>query len=161
MHPVARATSGFRHSIASRRGLFPIAIFVIALAVVPTPATAQSFGKGMLSAEVVGGTGALAIDEGTAKFSSPLVAPQRNVDATGRLCLDVHPGSERQTINTLIYNHILLLENHCNKEIRIRACYYKTDTCQEITVHGDSRQRYVFGVFTEQNFRFSFREYVN
>jgi hypothetical protein len=161
VHPAVRATSEFRQSIASARGPFPIAFLVIALAIVPTPATAQIFGKGILSAEVVGGTGALAIDEGKAKFASPLVAPQRNVDATGQLCLNVHPGSEPQTINTMIYNHILLLDNHCTKDIRIRACYYKTDSCQEITVHGNNRQRYVFGVFTEQNFRFSFREYVN
>ena len=143
------------------RGLLSIASFVLASAIAP-PATAQAFlGKGMLSAEVVGGTGALAIDEGTAKFSSPLVAPQRNVDATGRPCLDVRPGSEPQTINKMIYNHILVLENHCTKEIRIRACYFKTDSCQEITVRGNNRQRYVFGVFTTPDFRFSYREYVN
>ena len=118
-------------------------------------------GRGILSAEVVGGTGGLALDEDHAKFVSPLVAPQRNTGPTGRLCLNVYPATERQTINTMIYNHILLLDNHCTKEIRIRACYYKTDTCRDIAVHGNNRQRYVFGVFTAANFRFSFREYVN
>jgi hypothetical protein len=160
--PLVRTTSGFRPSIASARGLFRIAGFVIVAAVVPTPATAQAFlSKGILSAEVVGGTGGLAIDEGQAKFSSPLVAPQGNTDPTGRPCLNVHASAEKQTINTMIYNHILLLDNHCTKEVRIRACYYKTDSCQEITVHGNNRQRYVFGVFTTPDFRFSYREYIN
>jgi hypothetical protein len=158
--PVVRGKSGLKPSIAPTRGLFPIVFFVIALAIVPTPATAQTLGKGILSAEVIGGTGGLAIDEDQAKFSSPLVAPQRNTDPMGRPCLNVHASSEKQTINTMIYNHMLLLDNHCTKEIRIRACYYKTDSCQEIALPSNNRQRYVFGVFTTPDFRFSFREYV-
>jgi hypothetical protein len=114
-----------------------------------------------ISAEVIGGTGGLAIDEGGTKFSSPLVAQRPNTDATGRPCLNVHASAEKQTINTMIYNHILLLDNVCTKEIRLRACYYKSDSCQEITVRGNNRQRYVFGVFTTPDFRFSYREYVN
>jgi len=161
VRPLVQTRSGFRLLIASMRGLLSIASFVLASAIAP-PATAQAFlGKGILSAEVVGSTGGLAIDDGEAKFPSPLVAPQRNTDPTGRPCLAVHASSEKQSINTMIYNHILLLDNQCTKEIRIRACYYKTDSCQEIAVRGNNRQRYVFGVFTTPDFRFSYREYVN
>jgi hypothetical protein len=160
--PAVQTRSGLRLLISTARGLWPIVCFVLASTIAPPPATAQGFlGKGMLSAEVIGGTAGLAIDEGETKFSSPLVAQRPNTDATGRPCLNVHASAEKQTINTMIYNHILLLDNVCTKEIRLRACYYKTDSCQEITVRGNNRQRYVFGVFTTPDFRFSYREYVN
>jgi hypothetical protein len=160
--PAVQTRSGLRLLISTARGLWPIVCFVLASTIAPPPATAQGFlGKGMLSAEVIGGTAGLAIDEGETKFSSPLVAQRPNTDVTGKPCLNVHASAEKQTINNLIFNHVLLLDNHCTKEIRIRACYYKTDSCQEITVHGNDRQRYVFGVFTTPGFRFSYREYVN
>jgi hypothetical protein len=157
---VQQTRSGLRLLISPTRGLWLTVCFVLASAIAPPRATAQAFlGKGILSAEVIGGT--VAIDEDETKFSSPLVAQRPNTDATGRPCLNVHASSEKQTINTMIYNHILLLDNHCTKEVRIRACYYKTDSCQEITMHGNNRQRYVFGVFTTPDFRFSYREYIN
>jgi hypothetical protein len=159
---VVQTRSGLRLLISPTRGLWPTVCFVLASAIAPPPAAAQGFlGKGMLSSEVFGGTGGAAIDEGETKFSSPLVAQRPNTDATGKPCLNVHASAEKQTINAMIYNHLLLLDNHCTKEIRIRACYYKTDSCQEIAVHANNRQRYVFGVFTTPDFRFSYREYVN
>jgi hypothetical protein len=129
----------------------------------PTPAIAQAlFGAGVLSSrEVTGGSGGLAVGVDRTQISSALVGSQRNVDPAGNPCLNVYARSEQQTINKLIYNHILLLDNHCSKTIRIRACYYKTDSCQEISASGYKRQTQVFGVFTTPDFRFAFREYLN
>lgn len=136
--------------------------FLVAAITAPTSAIGQtSFGPGIFSAEVVGGTGGLAVDENHNKSPSPLVAAHRNVDTNGSVCLHVFAGTEPQTINKMIYNHILVLDNHCLKEIKIRACYYKTDSCQKISAPANKRQRYVFGVFTEKDFRFSYREFVN
>jgi hypothetical protein len=159
----ARTTLGFISPIASIPGSFAIVVFVIATMAAPLPAIAQAiFGAGVLSSrEVVGGTGGLAVGEDRTQISSPLVGNQRNMDPANQPCLNVHAISERQTINAMIYNHILLLDNHCSKEIKIRACYYKTDSCQEIAIGANKRQRYVFGVFTASDFRFAFREYVN
>jgi hypothetical protein len=143
--------------------LFAIAASTTAMTTVSLPATAQAvFGAGVLSSrEVIGGTSGLAFGDERTQMSSPLVGQQRNTDPTGKLCLSVHASSEKQTINKMIYNHILLLDNHCSKQIKIRACYYKTDSCQEIAVSGNMRRRYVFGVLTTPDFRFAFREYVN
>jgi hypothetical protein len=155
---IARIKPGHTQSIALTAALLATAALVIG---VPAPSVAQAvLGNGILSSEVVGGTGGLVIDQAPARFSSPLVAAQRNMNATGQLCLNVYPSTERQIINATIYNHILILDNHCAREIKIRACYYKTDSCQEITATGNKRQRYVFGVFTTPDFRFSYREYV-
>jgi hypothetical protein len=143
-------------------GIFAVAGVLVATMAVPTSAIGQAiFGPGILSAEVVGGTGGLAVDEDHNKISNPLIAARRNVDATGSACLHVYASTESQTINKMIYNHILVLDNHCLKEIKIRACYYRTDGCQKISAPANKRQRYVFGVFTEKDFRFGYREYVN
>ena len=160
---MAQTKFGFISSIALTASLFGNVAFMIATMATPTPAVAQAlFGAGVLSSrEVVGGTGGLAMGEDRTQISSPLIGLQRNTDPTGSPCLNVYARSEQQTINKMIYNHILLLDNHCSKEIRIRACYYKTDSCQEISVSGYKRQNHVFGVFTAPNFRFAFREYVN
>jgi hypothetical protein len=157
----AMARTIFGPSTEWTPSLLAVAGLAISATMVPTPVIAQALlGTGALSAEVIGGTGGLVIDEEHARFSSPLVAPQRNIDATGQRCLSVRPASEQQTINTMIYNHILVLDNHCAQDIKIRACYYKTSSCQEIAASGHKRQRYVFGVFTAKDFRFSYREYV-
>jgi hypothetical protein len=127
---------------------------------VPTFAIAQSLGPATLSIEVVGGTPHMPITEDPNKISSNLYGP-RNTDSTGKPCLNVFAGSEKQIINPAIFNHLLLLDNHCSKAIKIKACYYRTDSCQETTAPPYKRQRYVFGIFTTPDFRFSFREYSN
>jgi hypothetical protein len=129
----------------------------------PKKADAQAlYGAGVLSSrEVVGGTGRLASGEDQTQVSSPLVGPARNTDPAGKPCLNVYASTEPQKINTMIFNHILLLDNHCSKAVKIRACYYKTDSCQEISASGYKRQTHVFGVSTAPDFRFAFREYLN
>lgn len=112
------------------------------------------------SREVVVGTGGLALGQDRTQISSPLAGNQRNVDPTGKPCLSVSAHAEPQKINNRIYDHILYMENNCSKEIKIRACYYKTDTCQDISVSGYKKQMHVFGVFTTPDFRCAYREYV-
>ncbi|MCP3472152.1 hypothetical protein NLM33_17705 [Bradyrhizobium sp. CCGUVB1N3] len=124
------------------------------------PADAQSLSGSLLSGEIIGGTLGERVDA-PANPPSGILQGSRNLDAVGKPCLNVLAGSEPQLINKAIYNHLLLLDNHCSKSIKIKACYYRTDSCQEITAPPYKRQRYVFGVFTTQNFRFSFREYSN
>lgn len=147
--------------IALMPSWFTIVVFMGAA--VPLPAVAQAiFGAGVLSSrEVVGGTGGLAMGEDRTQMPSALVSSQRNTDPAGQPCLTVNAGSEQQIINKMIYNHILLLNNHCSKEIKIRACYYKTDSCQELSVPAYKRVSHVFGVFTTRDFRYAFREYLN
>ena len=85
---------------------------------------------------------------------------QRQKDSVGKPCLSVAPMAQKQVINPNIYNHILLLDNNCGQEIRILACYYKTDSCKTLSIGGYKRQQQLLGVFPAADFRFSFREYV-
>jgi hypothetical protein len=128
----------------------------------PKPALGQTGLGGAVpsSREVIIGTGGLAVGRERTQLSSPLAGGQRNVDPSGKPCLNVYARAEQQKINKLIYNHILLLDNNCSKEIKIRACYYKTDTCEDIAVGGYKKQTHVFGVFTTSDFRCAYREYI-
>ena len=113
---------------------------------------AIAIGQGLgqrLSVEVVGGT----LDmPANASKSSPAVggiifAP-RHLEPSGRPCLTVNPIAQRQSINKSIFDQILLLDNRCGKEIRIRVCYYKTDSCKTMAVGGYKRQQQILALFT-------------
>lgn len=131
-----------------------------AMLALSSPANAQSLGGSLLSGEIVGGTGGLRVDEPSNPMSGVLHG-SRNLDAVGKPCLNVGARSEQQLINHAIFNHILTLDNHCSKAIKIKACYYKTDSCQEIVAPPYKRTRHIFGVFTAVDFRYAFREYSN
>lgn len=130
------------------------------LVVLSPPADAQSLSGSLLSGEIIGGTAGLHI-EGPSNPASGLLQGSRNLDVMGKPCLSVAAKSESQIINSSIYNHVLVLDNHCAKQIKIKACYYKTDSCQEMTAPPYKRERHIFGVFTAKNFRYAFREYSN
>ncbi|SRR6266702_1359047 len=134
--------------------------FCCALLAVALPADAQNLGGSLLSGETVGGTFGLHVDQPSNQTPSVLQG-SRNLDVVGKPCLNVTARSEQQLINKAIYNHILMLDNHCSKQIKIKACYYKTDSCHDIAAPPYKRDRHIFGVFTTKDFRFAFREYSN
>lgn len=128
--------------------------------------SAPAFGQASLasqplSEEVIGGNGKFATDAPATPQKSFAIVRQRNLDPTSRPCLLVSPNVERQTLNKNIFNHILILDNHCGKQIRIRACYYKTTSCSEMSVGGYKRQQHILGIFPYADFQYSYREYVN
>lgn len=114
-----------------------------------------------LSDETVGGSGKFATSFPLTQPKSFTVSRPRSVDPTGKPCLVVSPMSESQAVNKHVFNHILILDNRCAKEIRIRACYYKTDSCTTMSVGGYRRQQQILGIFSYSDFQYSYREYVN
>lgn len=114
-----------------------------------------------LSVETVGGGGKFAASSPLTRPNGFTVTRPRITDPTGKPCLAVTSASESQALNKNVFNHILILDNHCGKEIRIRACYYKTDSCTTMSVGGYRRQQHTLGIFSYPDFQYSFREYVN
>lgn len=138
------------------------AILLGVLCLGSAPALGQaSLASQPLSEEVIGGNGKFATDAASTPQKSFTIVRQRNLDPTSRPCLLVSPYIEKQTLNKNIFNHILILDNHCGKAIRIRACYYKTTSCSEMSVGGYKRQQHVLGIFPYTDFQYSYREYVN
>jgi hypothetical protein len=113
-----------------------------------------------LSVEVRSSTRGLDNDSAGIPPFSPLAGAKRNLDVAGKPCIDVFARSDKQIINSSIYNQILTVSNHCSMQIKIRACYYKSERCMELTADPNMRREHVFGVDTSPEFRFSFREYV-
>ena len=136
--------------------LFTIAGFVYLL----TTASAQSQVQIGLSIEVFGSSDGSKAQEDPSKRLGPLYGLPRHLDPSGQPCLNVSAGSERQAINRMIYDQLLLLDNHCYQEIKIRACYDGRSDCQDILAPSNKRVRHVFGVFVTPTFHFTFREYV-
>lgn len=114
-----------------------------------------------LSDETVGGSGKFAVNSPLTQPKGFTVSRPRSLDPTGKPCLVVSPMAESQALNKNVFNHILILDNRCGKEIRIRACYYKTDSCTTMSVGGYRRQQHILGIFSYSDFQYSFREYVN
>ena len=124
------------------------------------PASAQaSLASQPQSEEVVGGNGKF--DGSSTPQKNFMIVRRRNLDLSGKPCLVVSTIARSQALNKNIFNHILILDNHCGKEIRIRACYYKTTSCSDMSVGGYKRQQHVLGIFPYFDFQYSYREYVN
>ncbi|QOG22153.1 MULTISPECIES: hypothetical protein [Bradyrhizobium] len=138
-------------------------VFVLGtICVVGGPAFGQaSLANQPLSDETVGGSGKFATSSPLTQPKSFTVSRPRALDPTGKPCLTVSSTSESQTLNKNVFNHILILDNHCGKQIRIRACYYKTDSCTTMSVGGYRRQQHILGIFSYSDFQYSFREYAN
>lgn len=114
-----------------------------------------------LSVEVSGGTHGAA--EKLAEQPKFNLALERAVhlDLARQPCLLVSPIAQPQLVNSKIYDHILLLDNHCATEIKIRACYYGSSNCKEMSVGGYRREQKMLGVDPSTDFRFSYREYLD
>ncbi len=114
-----------------------------------------------LSRETVGGTLGVGSDESNATKLTTDLAPSRHVKASNKPCLAVSALYQKQTLNSTLYDHILILDNQCSQPIKIRACYYKSSSCTVMRVEGYKRQQHNLGVSVTADFRFSFREYLN
>lgn len=146
--------------IVVRNYLFATLLGVSCLGSVPALGQA-SLASQPLSEEVVGGNGKFATGGPAMPQKSFTIVRQRNLDPTGKPCLGVSTVAQSQALNKNIFDHILILDNHCGKEIRIRACYYKTTSCSDMSVGGYKRQQHVLGIFSYSDFQYSYREYVN
>jgi hypothetical protein len=139
-------------------------LFVFAVACgnlsVVYPAWSQNALLGSLSTEVVGGTSGTG-DKLTEvpKFSQGF-APRVHLDLSGNPCLLVSPLVNAQIVSRNIYDHILLLDNHCSKEIKLRACYLGSENCKMMSIGAYKRGQQTLGVFPSREFRYSYREYI-
>ncbi|MGY4626718.1 hypothetical protein [Bradyrhizobium sp. USDA 4486] len=120
-----------------------------------------AFGEQRLSVAITGAT-----TSGKTPELKPLpglsttILPPPHLDPSGKPCVSVTAFSRKQTGNPNIYDQILLLENRCGAEIRLRACYRDTNDCTEMSVGGYKRVEKILGIFPSQFFRFTYREYV-
>lgn len=121
-----------------------------------------STGGHVLSVEVTGATSGLSFGQlaGVRSFNDN-TAPAVHPNPAGKPCLAVSPLGRMQLINNDIYDHILLLNNQCGREIKIRACYYKTESCKIMSIGPYQREQQLLGIFPSKDFRYSYREFMD
>lgn len=97
----------------------------------------------------------------SARFGSSQM-PQRHLGANGKPCIYVLGQSRPQALNPNVYEHILIVSNSCSLPIKLRACYYGTETCNDVNIAAFARRQEIFGIMPNtKDFRFEYREYFN
>jgi hypothetical protein len=127
------------------------------------PARAQVDRPGLSGGSVVGATPGLNTDaiSPTVRFGSSQT-PQRHLDTNGRPCVYVLAEAKPQAINPTLYEHALIVNNSCGIPIKLRACYFGTEKCNDVSVGAFTRRREIFSIQPNaKDFRFEFREYFN
>lgn len=133
-------------------------LFFNAQAAIAQPSGMSSY----LTDPMFGATAGVSLSPGTPKFGiQKNLFTQRHTTPAGKPCVSIHASSQAQIVNTKLYDHILLLNNECNQPIKLMICYYRTRNCHASTIAAYKRERRLFGLGSEKDFRFEYREYVN
>ncbi|MBI1203477.1 MAG: hypothetical protein GC182_13300 [Rhodopseudomonas sp.] len=77
----------------------------------------------------------------------------------GKPCLDIEAASRAHVINPDVYDNVVSIENRCSLTIRVKICYFNTDSCINVEVMGGQRKDAILGVRPHmQYFKYSFQE---
>jgi hypothetical protein len=80
-------------------------------------------------------------------------------DPLNRPCLQIEAASRQEVINPDIYDHVVSVYNRCQKTIKLRICYYKSNHCIDLEVQPLKRVDGILGRFPNmQFFRYSYQE---
>ncbi|MBR1329075.1 hypothetical protein [Bradyrhizobium ottawaense] len=66
-------------------------------------------------------------------------------DATGKNCLDVEAAARPQTVNREMLDHVVSLKNSCSRAIKVKLCYYNSDSCKQFDVQAYKRVDTILG----------------
>lgn len=131
-------------------GLAPIAAIAIGLAVGLGPGPA----RGQLVNPVPPYQSRLTMQNGGVNTA---LTVHRN--AFGKPCLDIEAASRAHVINPDVYDNVVSIENKCSITIRVKICYFNTDSCINVEVMGRQRKDATLGVRPHmQYFKYSFQE---
>jgi hypothetical protein len=153
----ARASSRFRRTLAG-------AVILALASRGGSVASAQSFiVPNGLSAPAYGGTPDAPRFSQAARLAAAtnILLRQPHLNPLGKPCVAINPISNAQAANGNIYDHSLLINNGCGRPIRLSVCYYQTRNCSTVSIAGYARQRKLFGVFPDKDFRIEYREYLD
>lgn len=121
-------------------------LLAIAVAVAQFSSTCWS------SAQAGDGLRSRATLQGPAEQStSPVVK-----DALNRPCLDMEAVSRAHAANPSVFDHIVSIKNNCAKRIRVKLCYYNTETCKELLLSPYSREDTILGTMAGGASRFRY-----
>jgi hypothetical protein len=80
-------------------------------------------------------------------------------DPYGKPCLEVSGLSRPQVVNTRMFDQTIVAENHCSALIKVKVCYYGSQTCLTAEVPPYGRKETLLGFFPEmKEFRYQYTE---
>jgi hypothetical protein len=72
---------------------------------------------------------------------------KRHMSPLGRPCLAIQGYAKPEIVNKNIYQHWIKTDNTCGQPIKVKVCYYKTESCILITVPPYEKKDAVLGIF--------------
>ncbi len=80
-------------------------------------------------------------------------------NSLGKPCLNIEAASRSHVINPRVYDNIVSFQNQCNILIKVRVCYFGTESCVDVEVLAQKRTDAVLGIRpNSQYFRYSYKE---
>ncbi len=80
-------------------------------------------------------------------------------DPLGNPCLNFEAASRAHVINPDVYDNVVSIQNRCSKLIKVRLCYYKSESCIDVEIPAQQRKDMVLGIYPHmQYFRYSYQE---
>lgn len=73
-------------------------------------------------------------------------------DSLGRLCFDVEAVARSHAVDQEMYDHVVSIKNNCPRTLKLRACYYNSDRCNQVSLQPYQRVDSILG--TMRNIRF-------
>jgi len=80
-------------------------------------------------------------------------------NALGKPCLNIEAASRAHVVNPDVYDNIVSFQNQCNILIKVRVCYFGSESCVDVEVPALQRKDAVLGIRPQsQYFRYSYKE---
>jgi hypothetical protein len=77
----------------------------------------------------------------------------------GKPCLNIEAASRAHVINPDVYDNVVSIQNQCSMTIRLKVCYYGSESCVDVEVLGQQRKDVTIGIRPHmQYFRYSYKE---
>jgi hypothetical protein len=80
-------------------------------------------------------------------------------DPYGKPCVGVFGLSRPQVVNTKMFDQTIIADNHCSALIKLKVCYYGSQTCLPVEVPPYGRKETLLGFFPAmKEFRYQYTE---
>jgi hypothetical protein len=125
-----------------------------------------SYSQGLMSSPsdpprpTVGSTGGLRIPSpARLPGEKPGSGTRVHLDPMGKPCVAVSAFARAQTLNPNIFDHTIFAQNHCSQAIKLKICYFGSQSCIAVDVPGYGRKEVVLGIYPAlKEFRYEYVE---
>jgi hypothetical protein len=76
----------------------------------------------------------------------------RSLDIYGKSCFTTEGFARPRSVNSRLFDHVVIVKNRCTKNVKLKICYHKTERCAEITVPPHETKEAWLGAITALRF---------